>query len=191
MAYNYKLIIYWFLMFWGNIAYSQIRNQSTHYVELMAGTPIIADNSLLQYYYRGERYYGACYALGTNAENYHRISVDYRKEFVDSTLLYYENSSIKYTYESTIAKGKYHMSFLGLVIGAGLGFEREGDKSQEKPGQIAYPFLTLGLNFEKYIAPPFGLFIRAEANGTTSPISRKLKANLGFGIKIRIIKNKH
>jgi hypothetical protein len=179
------LMLSFLLSFNGN---SQIRMQGTKYIEILGGIPLLMDDGAFTLK-DGEKLLGLSYAMGTSRGNYHRLNFSYRKEFVKNTQLAsnYENYVLKYSYENTLAKGRNHLSYLGLLYGLGLGVENLNHSyNTNLPNSTTYPVATMGLNFEKFISPAFGLFIRVEAEATTSAISQKIKGNLGFGLKLKL-----
>jgi hypothetical protein len=167
---------------------AQIRTKHTKYVEVSGGFPLILiGNQSLEYWKRGERVYGIGMCFTNAKSNYHRIQMAYREEKVLDSPAFYTNLQLKYSYESTILKGKYHRSFLGFLYGAGIGFESlKNSPNVNLTIDKTYPLLSLGLNFEKFIATPVALFIRMDADFTTSPISQPIKANAQIGLKCRI-----
>lgn len=180
------------IVFSKTILEAQIRNSSTDYVEMHMGLPLILDGGFGKYFKDGERIYGLGYAIATKNSNYHRIVLDYKKERIDSTAAYYQNITVKYMYESTMKTGKYHLSYLGFMYGVGVGNEKlMSSENNIGTTNVTYPFLSVGLNFEKFIVPAIGLYARAEANLANANISNKIKGNLSIGCKVRIIKNKH
>ena len=104
------------------------------------------------------------------------------------TIFSSSNAQLKYLYESILLKGRYHRSFLGFIYGAGIGFESlKNSPNLNLTVDKTYPLLTLGINFEKFIAAPVALFVRVDADFTTFPISQSLKANAQVGLKFRIV----
>lgn len=173
------------LSFQGN---SQIRTKGAKYVEVLTGIPLLMDDGAFSLH-QGEKMFGVSYAMGTSKGNYHRLNLSYRKEFVKATPLLsnYENYVFKYTYENTLVKGRNHLSYLGLLYGLGFGVENLNNSYYTNlQNSTAYPVASIGLNFEKFIGPAFGLFIRVDADATTSAISQKIKGNAGLGLKLKL-----
>jgi hypothetical protein len=168
---------------------AQIRTKHTTYLEITGGIPLILDgNQSLNYLKKGERVYGLGLCFTNAKSNYHRIQVGYREEKVLDNPAFFTNTQLKYSYESTLLKGKYHRSFLGVMYGAGIGFESlKNSPNVNLTADKTYPLLTLGLNFEKFMVSPVALFVRMEADFTTSPISQPIKANGQIGLKFRIV----
>ena len=178
-----SLAFFSLLSFQGN---SQIR--TTKYVEVLAGIPLLMDDGAFSLH-QGEKMFGFSYAMGTSKGNYHRLNFTYRKEFVKSTPLLsnYENYVFKYTYENTLVKGRNHLSYLGLLYGLGFGVENLNNSyNTNLQSSTAYPVASIGLNFEKFISPGLGLFIRLDADATTTAISQKIKGNVGLGLKLKL-----
>lgn len=167
---------------------SQIRTKGAKYVEIAGGVPLLIDDEAFTLK-NGEKVLGISYAMGTSRGNYHRLNLSYRKEFVKNTPFSsnYENYVFKYTYENTLVKGRNHLSYLGLLYGLGVGVENLNHSyNTNLPNSTMYPLASLGLNLEKFISPAFGLFIRVEADATTSAISERIKGNIGFGLKLKL-----
>lgn len=181
----FQLIILWLSV---SVTQAQIRTKHTTYLEFSGGIPIILNgNQSLQYWKNGERVYGVGLCFTNAKSNYHRIQVGYREEKVLDSPAFYTNAQLKYLYESIILKGRYHRSFLGFIYGAGIGFESlKNSPNLNLTVDRTYPLLTLGINFEKFIAAPVALFVRVDADFTTSPISQSLKANAQIGLKFSI-----
>ncbi|MEY4541004.1 MAG: hypothetical protein RLZZ306_2761 [Bacteroidota bacterium] len=167
---------------------AQIRTKHSTYLELSGGFPLILNgNQSFEYWKKGERVYGIGMCFTNVKSNYHRIQLGYREEKVLDSPAFYTNVKVKYLYESMVLKGKYHRSFLGFLYGAGIGFESlKNSPNINLTTDKTYPLLSLGLNFEKIIATPVALFIRMDADFTTSPISQPIKANVQMGLKFRI-----
>ena len=167
---------------------SQIRTKGANYLEVSAGIPLLIDDGVFSLK-DGEKTIGLSYAIGTSRGNYHRLNFVYRKEFVKENSLSsnYENYIFKYSYENTLLKGRNHLSYLGLIYGLGLGVENLNNSYNiNLQNSTVYPLATIGLNFEKFIGSGFGIFIRIDTDATTSAISQKIKANAGFGLKIKL-----
>ena len=166
----------------------QIRNKKTTYLELSGGIPILLDNNHFpQNWKEGERIYGLGLCFTNTKSNYHRIQLNYKEEKVLDNAAFYTNTQFKYNYESMLLKGKYHRSFLGFLYGAGIGFESlKNSPNANLTHDKAYPLLTLGLNFEKFISPTFALFVRLDADATTASISQSIKANAQIGLKFKL-----
>jgi hypothetical protein len=171
-----------------NTIIGQIRYKNTTYLELSGGIPILLDNNHFpQNWKDGERIYGMGLCFTNAKSNYHRIQLNYKEEKVLDSPAFYTNAQLKYLYESTILKGKYHRSFLGFIYGAGIGFESlKNSPNVNLSADKTYPLLTLGLNFEKFITAPVALFIRLDADFTTAPISQAIKANAQIGLKFKL-----
>lgn len=167
---------------------AQMRTKNTKYLEFSGGLPLLfGGNQSLEFWRKGERVYGIGLCFTNAKSNYHRIQVGYREEKVLDSHAFYTNTQVKYSYESTLLKGKYHRSFLGILYGAGLGFEQLNHSPNiNLTSDKFYPLVTLGLNFEKYVLPPFALFVRVETDFTTSNISQLMKANAQIGLKFSI-----
>jgi hypothetical protein len=167
---------------------AQIRNHRTKYVELSGGIPLIlSNNSFLQHWKDGERIYGLGLCFTNAKSNYHRIGLHHREEMVENSPAYFTNLTFKYSYESTLLKSKYHLSYLGLVYGAGVGIETlRNSPNDNVPKEIAYPLLTVGLQFERFLGPQFAFFSRLDTDLTTSNISQRLKANAQIGLKFKL-----
>jgi hypothetical protein len=171
-----------------NAVIGQIRNKNTTYLELSGGIPILLDdNQFQQNWKEGERIYGMGLCFTNAKSNYHRIQLNYKEEKVLDNVSFYTNAQLKYLYESMLLKGKYHRSFLGFLYGAGIGFEslKNSPNANLTPDK-AYPLLTLGLNFEKFISPTMALFVRLDADATTATISQSIKANAQIGLKFKL-----
>jgi hypothetical protein len=182
------LLIPLLFLFCLNAVIGQIRNKNTTYLELSGGIPILLDNNHFpQNWKDGERIYGIGLCFTNVKSNYHRIIVNYKEEKVMDNAAFYTNTQIKYLYESMLLKGKYHRSFLGFLYGAGVGFESlKNSPNVHLTQDKAYPLLTIGLNFEKFISPTMALFIRLDADGTTATISQSIKANAQIGFKFKL-----
>ena len=169
-------------------AQAQIRNHRTKYLELSGGIPLILNNNQFpQNWKAGERVYGLGLCFTNAKSNYHRIGVNYKEEKVENSPAYFTNLTFKYSYESTLLKGKYHRSFLGFMYGAGIGFESlKNSPNDNLPKERTYPFVTIGLQFEKFLSPQFAFFTRIDADATTSNISQQFKANAQLGLKIKL-----
>jgi hypothetical protein len=141
---------------------AQMRTKNTKYLEFSGGLPLLfGGNQSLEFWRMGERVYGLGLCMTNAKSNYHRIQVGYREEKVLDSPAFYTNTQLKYSYESTLLKGKYHRSFLGILYGAGIGFEQlNHSPNLNLTADKFYPLITLGLNFEKYVLPPFALFVR-------------------------------
>jgi hypothetical protein len=167
---------------------AQMRTKNTKYLEFSGGLPLLfGGNQTLEFFKKRERVYGLGLCFTNAKSNYHRIQVGYREENVLDSPAFYTNTQVKYSYESTLLKGKYHRSFLGILYGTGIGFEQLNDSPNiNLTADKFYPLLTLGLNFEKYLLPPFALFVRVETDFTTSNISQLMKVNTQIGLKFSI-----
>lgn len=176
------------LVFMSYSTQAQIRNHRTKYLEVSGGFPLIlSNNSLLQYWKAGERVYGLGLCFTNAKSNYHRIGLHYREEMVENNSAYFTNLTVKYSYESTLLKGKYHRSYVGLIYGAGVGFETlKNSPNENLSREKFYPLLTVGLQFERFISPQFAFFTRIDADVTTANISQSLKANAQIGLKIKL-----
>lgn len=168
---------------------AQIRDKGSNYLELLTGVPILSGESFSNWK-NGEHYFGASYAIGTTRGNYHRITLSFKREYlldyaIKSSSPNYENITFKYGYEKTLAKGKNHLSYFGLLYGLGVGMEKLNNSYNTNIGnENIYPLLTVGLNFEKFLTRNFALFSRIEADATIINISQKTKGTLAFGIKV-------
>jgi hypothetical protein len=167
---------------------AQMRTKNTKYLEFSGGLPLLfGENQSLEFWKKGERVFGLGLCFTNAKSNYHRIQVGYREEKVLDSPAFYTNTQMKYSYESTLLKGKYHRSFFGLLYGAGIGCEQLIDSPNiNLTADKFYPLVTLGINFEKYVLPPFALFVRVETDFTTSNISQLMKANTQIGLKFSI-----
>jgi hypothetical protein len=182
------LLIPLLFLFCLNAVIGQIRNKNTTYLELSGGIPILLDhNHFPQNWQEGERIYGMGLCFTNAKSNYHRIQVNYKQEKVLDNVAFYTNAQLKYLYESMLLKGKYHRSFLGFLYGAGISFESlKNSPNVNLTHDKAYPLLTLGLNFEKFISPAMALFVRLDADATTATISQSIKANAQIGLKFKL-----
>jgi hypothetical protein len=186
-----KLLLMALIALWAFQGNSQIRTKGANYLEVMGGKPLLLDNGNFTTQ-AGEGIYGLSYAIGSIRGNYHRLNFSYRKEFVKSlnTLSQasnYENFTLKYSYESTLTKGRNHLSYLGLLYGLGVGIENlNRSYNTNLQSSTAYPLATLGLNFEKFLGTSVALFIRVDGDATMMAISQKLKGNVGIGLKVKL-----
>jgi hypothetical protein len=182
------LVFAWLFVFISLSTQAQMRTKNTKYLEFSGGLPLLFEgNQSLEFWRKGERVYGIGLCFTNAKSNYHRIQMGYREEKVLDSPAFYTNTQVKYSYESTLLKGKYHRSFLGIFYGAGLGFETLNNSPNiNLTADKFYPLVTLGLNFEKYVLPPFALFVRVETDFTTSNISQLMKANAQIGLKFSI-----
>lgn len=169
-------------------AQAQIRNYRTKYLEISGGIPLILNNNQFpQNWQAGERVYGLGLCFTNAKSNYHRIGINYKEEKIENSPAYFTNVTFKYSYESTLLKGKYHRSFLGFIYGAGIGFESlKNSPNDNLPKERTYPLITMGLQFEKFWSPHWALFAKIEADATTSNISQAFKANAQLGLKIKL-----
>ncbi|MET3129170.1 hypothetical protein ABID42_004292 [Arcicella rosea] len=168
---------------------AQIRNKSTKYLEVSSGIPLLfEDNNFPQNWQQGDRFYAASLCFGTATSNYHRIGFAYRQEKMqDNTAALLKNYQLKYSYEATLLKGKYHLSFLGFLYGLGAGFQSLSNGTANGASQgKAYPFLTIGFNVEKFFSRKIAVFAKVDADGTTAAITRQIKANAQVGLKFKL-----
>jgi hypothetical protein len=179
-----------FMILWLNPSLGQIRNRASRYIELSGGIPLfLTNNNFPQNWKEGERVYGLGFCLTNAKSNYHRIAFCYKEERVlDSQSAYFRNFQLKYNYENTLWKGKYHLSYLGFFYGLGVGFESlKNAPTTHATSEKAYPLVNLGFNFEKFIAPQMALFCRIEADASTTTISQPLKGNVQAGLKFKFL----
>jgi hypothetical protein len=164
-------------------AHCQIRLKGTNYLEVMAGKPLFIDGFQV-----GEKNYGISYAIGTSRGNYHRLNALYRKEFVKGNVASnYENYTAFYSYERTLAKGRNHLTYVGLLYGAGFGVENLNNTyNTALQSSTAYPLLYVGINLERFIYTGMAVFARIDGNGTTAATSQKIKGDACIGFKIRL-----
>jgi hypothetical protein len=178
-----------FMILWVNASLGQIRNKGSHYTELSGGIPLfLKNNDFPQNWKERERLFGLGFCLTNAKSNYHRIVFCYKEERVlDSQSAYFSNFQLKYTYENTVLKGKYHLSYLGFFYGVGIGLESlKNAPATHSQSEKAYPLVTLGFNFEKFIAPKTALFFRIDADASTTNISQQLKGNIQVGLKFKL-----
>ncbi|MEA5259565.1 hypothetical protein VB264_17335 [Arcicella aquatica] len=166
----------------------QIRNKSTKYLEVSSGIPILfEDNNFPQNWQQGDRFHALSLCFGTATSNYHRIGFAYRQEKIQNNATSLKNYQLKYSYEATLLKGKYHLSYLGFLYGIGAGFQSLSSSIGNENSQgKAYPFLTIGFNVEKFFSPKIAIFASVHADGTTAAITRQIKANAQVGLKFKL-----
>lgn len=171
-----------------NTMQAQIRNKKTTYIELSSGIPIIlTDNQFPKNWQEGERIYGVSLCFTNVKSNYHHVNMTYKKEKVQDSPAYYTNFLLKYSYESMLLKGKYHLSYLGFMYGAGIGVESlQNSPNNNISKQQTYPLVTVGLHFEKFLVPNFALFAKIDADATTANISQNIKGNAQIGLKFTL-----
>lgn len=167
---------------------AQIRNKSTKYLEVSGGIPLLfEDNNFPKNWQQSDRLYALSLCFGTLKSNYHRLAFAYRQEKVQDNATSLKNYQLKYSYEATLLKGKYHLSYLGILYGIGAGFQSLSSTIDNEPSQgKAYPFLTIGFNVEKFFSPKIAVFARLDADGTTAAIARQIKANAQVGLKFKL-----
>lgn len=176
-------------------AMAQIRNHGNIYLEFSGGIPLLFDNqghstnlrNTFSEWSQGEQLWGLGICVSNAKANNHRVAITYKQENVMNSPANFKNFLLKYSYETTLVKGRNHLSYLGLLYGGGLGLETLQHSpnlalNQEK----IYPFLNIGLNLEKYLISQFGIFIRLDMDATTANISQNIKANAQMGIKCKI-----
>ncbi|MEA5402968.1 hypothetical protein VB776_08585 [Arcicella sp. DC2W] len=164
---------------------AQIRNKSTKYLEVSSGIPLLfEDNNFPKNWQQGDRLYALSLCFGTSKANYHRVAFAYRQ---DNATVFLKNYQLKYSYEATLLKGKYHLSYLGFLYGIGAGFQLLSNRVDNGNSQSkAYPFLTIGFNIEKFFSPKIAVFASVYADGTTAAIARQIKANAQVGLKFKL-----
>ncbi len=167
---------------------AQIRNKSTKYLEVSGGIPLLfEDNNFPNNWQQGDRLYAWSLCFGTSKANYHRVAFAYRQEKIQDNATSLKNYQLKYSYEATLLKGKYHLSYLGFLYGIGAGFQSLASRTTNGVNQgKAYPFLTIGFNVEKFFSPKIAIFARVDADGTTAEITRQIKANTQVGLKFKL-----